>query len=101
VRFAVRGTSFVVPVPCPSLVTGRCKGTIVFKTPGKLRIGRASFSIRHGRTKHVRIELSNAARRRLAAKRSLRAVAKITASANGTTKTATEDVTVRRQKKHR
>jgi hypothetical protein len=89
---AVREGFLLVPISCPVLVKDRCDGTITFKTPRKLRIGRASFSIRHGKAKHVRIELSSAARGILARKRSLRAVAKLTVKANGTKKSTTEDV---------
>src|SRR5205823_2065314 len=64
VKFKVKGNkSFIVPITCPSFVTGNCVGTIVFVTASnvvvpkkataaakkkKVTIGKVSFSVPHG-----------------------------------------------------
>ncbi|MFL5884441.1 MAG: hypothetical protein ACJ77M_05175 [Thermoleophilaceae bacterium] len=116
VTFKVSGNkSFTVPIACPSFVTGNCVGTIVFTTASKvvvpkqataaakkkkLKIGKASFSIPHGAKKNVKIKLSKAAQKVLAATGKLKAVDTLTVTANGVKKTSKQNVTLKGKKKH-
>ena len=65
----------------------------------KLTIGKASFSVPHGATKSVKIKLSKAAQKVLAAKGSLKAVDTLTVTANGIKKTTKQTVTLKGKKK--
>jgi hypothetical protein len=113
-KFKVKNNkTFVVRISCPTFVTGNCVGTITFVTASKVlvpkkltaaakkkvTIGKASFSIPHGTTKSIKIKVSKAAQKLLAAKGSLKAVDTLTATANGVKKTTKQKVTLKGKKK--
>jgi len=54
-----------VPLRCPAGTNGPCKGRLTLRDRGTT-IGRASFTLRRGRTRTVKVKLSRAARRKLA-----------------------------------
>jgi hypothetical protein len=114
VKFKVKGNkSFLVPISCPSFVTGNCAGNIVFVTAGKVvvpkvtaaakkkkvTIGKASFSVPKGTKKNVKIKVSKAAQKVLAAKGSLKAVDTLTVTANNVKRTTKQNVTLKGKKK--
>jgi hypothetical protein len=105
-----RGRLIRIPIPCPSGVTGSCAGRIRLVTASrvvvppsagasarrrKLTLGTARFSVPAGTTKRTRLRLSRPARRLVATRRRLRVVAILNATANATTKTTRQRVTVR------
>jgi len=105
-----RGRYVLLPTRCPAGVTGSCVGKVNLVTASavtlprvgtaaaakkKLTLGTASFSVRGGATKKVKLTLSRPARRLLKAKRSVKAVATLTATANGQTKRRSQKVTVK------
>jgi hypothetical protein len=57
-----------VPVSCPTAAAGKCAGKLTIKTKGKfshahvVKVGTAAFSITAGRSKHVTVKVSSAAR---------------------------------------
>ena len=103
-----RGRFIRIPIPCPQEVTGSCVGRIRLVTasrvlvPGagasarrRLTLGSARFSVPAGATRRTRLRLSKPARRLAAARRRIRVVAALTATANATTKTTRRRLTVR------
>jgi hypothetical protein len=103
-----RGRFIRVPITCPAGVTGSCVGRIRLVTASrvlvpragasarrKLTLGSARFSVPAGATKRTRLRLSKPARRLAAARRRIRVVATLTATANATTKTTRRRVLVR------
>jgi hypothetical protein len=105
-----RGRYVLLPIRCPVGVTGNCVGKVKLVTASavtlprvgtaaaakkKLTLGTASFSVRGGATKKVKLALSRPARKLLKAKRSVKAVATLTATANGQTKRRSQKVTVK------
>jgi hypothetical protein len=64
----------------------------------RLTLGKASFSIPSGQKKNVKIKLSKAALKLLSKKASLKALAKTTVTANGTTRTGSKKVTLKKKK---
>jgi hypothetical protein len=116
-KFNAKGNKFIlVPISCPTFITGNCTGKISFVTASKVvvpkkltaaakkrkvKLGSASFSIPHGTTKNVRVNLTKAAQKLLAAKGSIKALDTLTATANGTTKTTKQTVRIKGKKKRR
>jgi hypothetical protein len=105
-----RGRYVVLPIRCPAGVTGNCVGKVKLVTASavtlprvgtaaaakkKVTLGKASFAVRGGATKKVRVTLSRQARRLLKARRAVKAVVTLTATANGQTKTRRQKVTIR------
>jgi virginiamycin B lyase len=117
--FTVRGKSVTFPATCPAGFTGDCTGTIALRTAAKLRapkdasaadrkakkrrlkLGSKSFSIPAGTTANVKVKLNGTARKLLAKRRKLKAVAAMTATADGTEKTSSATVTIKAAKKKR
>ena len=112
----VSGKYVVIPFVCPVGVTGNCTGAIKIVTASKvlvpkkvsaaarrkkkkLTLGNTSFSVPSGQTKNVRVKLSKAALKLLAAKGKVKAVVTLKATANGATKSAQKKVTVKGKKK--
>jgi hypothetical protein len=84
-----------VSLTCPAAASGRCSGSITLSAAGK-RIGRASFSLAPGARHAVRVKLSAAARRTLAAKHRLSTRATVVASdAAKQSKTTSRKLTLR------
>ena len=91
-----RGRYILIPIACPTGVIGSCTGRIKLAAARtRLTLGRASFSVRGDATKKVRLTLTRRARKLVRAKRRLRAVATLTATANATTKRTRQKVTVK------
>jgi hypothetical protein len=91
-----RGRYILIPIACPPGVIGSCTGRIkLVAARRRLTLGRASFSVRGGATKKVRLKLTRRARKLVRAKRRLRAIATLTATANATTKRTRQKVTVK------
>jgi hypothetical protein len=115
-KFTAKGNKFIlVPIVCPAFVTGNCTGKVTFTTATKVvvpkkataaakkkkvKLGSASFSVPHGSTKNVKVNLSKAAQKLLASKGSIKAIDTLTATANGVTKTTKQTVTIKGKKKH-
>ena len=115
VTFTASGNKTItVPIACPPFVNGSCVGNIVFTTASKVtvpkkanaaakkkkvKLGSASFTIPKGTTKNVKVKLSKAAQKLLAAKGKIKAVDKLTVTANGTKKTTSQNVTIKGKKK--
>lgn len=114
--FTVRKKAVTIPIPCPAGF-GNCVGAITLRTASKvlppkalaarkkrktiLKLGSARFSIPAGTTKNVKVKLSKKALKLIAKKRKVKAVATITATAGGTTKTTKPKITIKAQKKKR
>lgn len=105
-----RGRYILIPITCPAGVIGNCTGAIRLVTASRvivptvassaarrrrLTLGRAPFSIRGGGTRKVRLNLSRPARKLLRTKRRLGAIARLTATANASTKRTRQRVTVK------
>ena len=115
VKFTAKGNKYIlVPIACPSFISGNCVGTILFVTASKVvvpktasaaakkkkvKIGKASFSIPHGSKKNVKVNLSKAAQKLLAATGKIKAVDTLTVTANGVKKTTKQNVTIKGKKK--
>jgi hypothetical protein len=115
VTFKASGNKTItVPIACPAFVTGNCVGSIAFKTASKVvvpkkanaaakkkrvTLGKASFSIPKGTTKNVKVKLSKAAQKLLAAKGKIKAKDTLTVTANGVKKTTSQNVTIKGKKK--
>lgn len=83
-----------VPLRCPAATNGPCKGRLTLRDRGTT-IGRASFTLRRGRTRTVKVKLSRAARRKLARGGRLRARARVAAEdAIGQSRTTSRRVTL-------
>ena len=96
-----RGRYLLVPLRCPAGFGDNCVGKVKLVTAAKkkLTIGSVSFSIRAGVTKKVKLTLSGRARLLLKAKRSVKTLATVTATAGGQTKTRTQTVVVRQARR--
>ena len=96
---AKRGRYVLLPIRCPAGVAGNCVGKVTLtassSTKKKLVLGSASFSIRSGATKSVKVQLSRTARKLLTAKRSVQALATLTATASGQKKSRAQKLTVK------
>ncbi|HZI90862.1 MAG TPA: hypothetical protein VFD31_04435 [Thermoleophilaceae bacterium] len=83
-----------VPLRCPAGTNGPCKGRLTLRDRGTT-IGRASFTLRRGRTRTVKVKLSRAARRKLARGGRLSARARVAAEdAVGQSRTTSRRVTL-------
>jgi hypothetical protein len=114
-RLAVlRGRYVVLVIRCPAGLSSKCVGKVKLVTASavtlprlgtaaaakkKLTLGSASFSVKSGATKKVKLTLSKTARRLVRAKRSVKAIATLTATAGGQTKKTTQKVSVRLPRK--
>ena len=113
--FTVSGKFVTIPVPCPAGLPGNCAGTITLRTAARvlppklaaakkrkkkiLKLGSARFSVPSGTAAKVKVKLSKTALKLIAKKRKVKAVATITATAGGTTKTTKPTITLKAAKK--
>jgi hypothetical protein len=109
----VRGGFAIVRVPCPAFALTNCVGRVSLKTRAlllqpkvtaalkkgkkrRLALGSRTFSIAPGKTGTVKIKLTKAGRKLMKVKRTLKAIVTIAATVNGTKRTTSQNVTLKR-----